>query len=156
MLQHNIAIHKREALIRKQQPLRHTRHIAAVRILIQLLRSANHLLRNIHAHTRRKPPRQRLRQPSHAAPEVQRRSIGIRQAFHLAQIPHHCRQLDLAGSKEFPNVPSAVRLVAIGENRPQRIALRQRIPVTPQPFQLSQRAPPSKKSLTARHKLPRV
>ncbi len=79
MLQHDIAVHKRETLLRERQPLRHTRHVVAVRILIQRLCPANHLLRDIHAHTRRKPPRQRLRQPPHAAAKIQRCSIRVRQ-----------------------------------------------------------------------------
>ena len=78
MLQNNVAVDKRELLIRKSQAwFRACHNVLAVRELIESLGFLNHHRRDIHTNTSTEASRQRLSQSSHAATKVQGRPFEV-------------------------------------------------------------------------------
>lgn len=89
----------------------------------------DHLPREIHPRARGKSAGQRLRQPSHSTPEVQRGSGKVRSMPDRAQVPEDNIDFSLTGGHEFRDVPLAARLGGVPENGSQGIALGEGFPV---------------------------
>ena len=129
MLEDDIAVDKRKTGIRKWQICTGVSHITAIGILVERFGFLNHLLRDIHADTRGKTLRQRLRQSPHTAPEIQRRAAEIGSVANAGQMTQDDLDFASPSGHELGKIPLTVRPGGIGKNGPKRIALGETFPI---------------------------
>ena len=128
MLQHDVAVDKGEAGIIERKNGTGAGYILAVFVAVESVGFLDHVRRNIYADARGEPLRERLREPTDAAAEVQRCAFGLRETADLGEMVHDGADLCDARGHKVGDAPLALSFGGIGENGVERVLLGEAIP----------------------------
>ena len=110
--------------------------IATVEVRVECFCLPDHGGGNVDAHAIGKAAGERLGEPAHAAAEVECFAAKVGQMAKALDMAQNDIDLELAGSQELREVPATLGFGRVGQDRMQRIALGERLPIV---LQLSER-----------------